>query len=205
MRTVIYPAHGLYQNINVIFAGQAVEVNALLFVVSVNNALVFLIYKYIRSVGEAVKIELAAVFSDEMMMIADKAEVLTEMLHAFGAYALVLFAESLNVIDKCGVFCELDVSHCLAERFLRKLCFGERLSTQKLLADGIIFIRVAALVIRPGILSFTPKGIILPVIQHPVEKENRDMRQLHFIGLTLGVCSRYIFRIIQRFLPGSIK
>ena len=97
-RTVIYPAHGLYQNINVVFAGQAVEVNALLFVVPVNNALVFLVYKYIRSVGEAVKIELAAVFSDEMMMIADKAEVLTEMLHAFGAYALVLFAESLNVI-----------------------------------------------------------------------------------------------------------
>ena len=69
-RTVIYPAHGLYQNINVVFAGQAVEVNALLFVVSVNNALVFLIYKYICSVGEAVKIELAAVFSDEMMMIS---------------------------------------------------------------------------------------------------------------------------------------
>ena len=69
----------------------------------------------------------------------------------------------------------------------------------------IIFIRVTTLVIRPGILPFTTKGIILPVIQHPVEKENRDMRQLHFIGLTLGVCPRYIFRIIQRFLPGSIK
>ena len=73
------------------------------------------------------------------------------------------------------------------------------------LVSIIVFIRVAALVIRSGILSFTTKGIILPVIQHPVEKENRDMRQLHFIGLTLGVCSRYIFRIIQRFLPGSIK
>ena len=64
VRTVIYPAHGLYQNINVVFAGQSVEVNALLFVVSVNNALVFLVYKYICSVGEAVKIELAAEFLD---------------------------------------------------------------------------------------------------------------------------------------------
>ena len=70
------------------------------------------------------------------------------MLHAFGAYALVLFAECLNVIDKCGVFCELNVSHGLAERFLRKLCFGERLSTQKLLADGIIFICIAAPLIQ---------------------------------------------------------